>query len=302
MEFRELKTFQIVASLSSFNKAARVLHLAQSTVSAQIRSLENSLGKPLFHRSGKMISLTTAGTELLNYTQRLINIEIELRSAIGDLDHKTGTLTIKTPQSVSACILPDIMKSFQLMFPKIGFDIDWCTSYHLADIFHAGTIDLAFLITDTFTDKNLYSESLMPVFPVFAVAADKEHSDMHIMKIHDLEGETLLFAKSECSYKKKLQKMMLESDVRPGKMIEINSLEAIRQLMILGYGIGFLPKMALSNELNSGQLKILNWEGPELVMNLVMIWSKSKPLSEPLQAFIMTVREEIEKNPVLRTV
>jgi len=58
MEFRELKTFQVAASLLSFNKAANVLHYAQSTISSQIQSLENSLGEALFLRSGNKISLT----------------------------------------------------------------------------------------------------------------------------------------------------------------------------------------------------------------------------------------------------
>ena len=69
MEFRELKTFQVVASLLSFSNAANVLHMAQSTVSAQIRSLEYSLGKDLFVRSGKKVSLTSAGVKLMDYTQ-----------------------------------------------------------------------------------------------------------------------------------------------------------------------------------------------------------------------------------------
>jgi len=70
MEFRELKTFQVVASLLSFNKASEVLHLAQSTVSAQIQSLEQSLGKELFHRNGKTISFTPAGVKLLSHVQQ----------------------------------------------------------------------------------------------------------------------------------------------------------------------------------------------------------------------------------------
>ncbi len=65
MEIRQLKTFQVVARLLSFNKAAQVLHYAQSTVSAQIRLLEDELEVQLFNRLGKSIVLTEAGEQLM---------------------------------------------------------------------------------------------------------------------------------------------------------------------------------------------------------------------------------------------
>ncbi len=291
MEFRELKTFQVVASLLSFNKAANVLHLAQSTVSAQIRSLENSLGKELFRRTGKTISLTPAGVKLLTYTQRLVNIEKEIQSILGNIDDKYGILTIKTPQSVSTCFLPEIIKEYQLMFPKIGFDIDWCTSFNLVDIFNSGTIDLAFLITEHFEDKNLHIEELTKIKLVFAVNPQDELSKNKKITIKDLNGKTLLLAKSECNYKKILQKMLIHFDVKPEKIIEINSLDAIKRLLILRNGIAFLPEMVITPELNNGLLKTLQWTGKDFDAKLVMIWSKERHISEPLQAFMMMVRK-----------
>ena len=185
MEFRELKTFQVVASLLSFNKAALVLHLAQSTVSAQIRSLENSLGQELFYRTGKSVSLTPAGVKLLNYTQRLINIEKEIRSVMGSPDDQYGILTIKTPQSISTCLFPEIIKAFQAAFPKIGFDIDWCTSFNLINLLNSGTIELAFLITDHFEDKNLQTETLSEIKLVLAVHPQNELLKKKKVTIHD---------------------------------------------------------------------------------------------------------------------
>ncbi len=67
MELRQLKTFQTVAQMLSFNRAAEILNYAQSTVSAQIKALEEEFGKPLFDRLGKRIVLTEAGRILLRY-------------------------------------------------------------------------------------------------------------------------------------------------------------------------------------------------------------------------------------------
>lgn len=291
MEFRELKTFQVVASLLSFNNAADVLHLAQSTVSAQIHSLENNLGKELFVRSGKTISLTPAGVKLLEYTQRLINIEKEIQSALGNLDESYGSLNIKTPQSVSTYYFPDLIKEFQLLFPKISFDIDWCTSHNLVDLLNSGTVDLAFLITDSFEEKKLLTEELTKIKLVLAVNPQDDLLKNKKVTIQDLNDKTLILAKSECNYKKILQRMIIQADVKPQKIIEINSLDAIKRLLILGNGIAFLPEMVIREELENGTLKTLNWKGKDFDAGLIMIWSKEKHVSKPLHAFMMMVKK-----------
>ena len=294
MEFRELKTFQVVANLLSFNKAANVVHLAQSTVSAQMRSLENSLGKKLFLRSGKTISLTPAGVKLLAYTQRLINIEKEIQSVLGNLDEKYGNLTIKTPQSVSTYFFPDLIKEFQILFPKVGFDIDWCTSYNLVDILNTGTVDLAFLITDSFEEKKLHTEVLSEIKLVLAVHLQDELLKIKKVTIKDLNGRTLLFAKSECNYIKIMRNLLIQSDIKPRKIIEINSLDAIKKILLSGNGIAFLPEVVIKDELDKGVLETLNWSGKSLDAKLLMIWSKERHISEPLRAFMMMVKKMVQ--------
>jgi DNA-binding transcriptional LysR family regulator len=293
MEFRELKTFQAVASLLSFYKAANILNYAQSTVSSQIQSLENSLGEALFFRSGNKISLTPAGVKLLDYSQRLINIEKEILNNFKGLNEKHGSLTIKTPQSVSACFFPSLLKEFQLIFPKIGFDIDWCTSYNLNDIFNSGVIDLAFLISDCFNDKFLQVEELAKINLVLAVHPQDELLKQRTVSLKDLNGKTMIFAKSDCNYKNILQKMIIESNIQLKKIIEINSMDAIKQLIILGNGIALLPEMVIRDEMDKGLLKIANWKGPAFNARLFMIWRKKKHLSEPLKAFMYMVRKMI---------
>jgi len=293
MEFRELKTFQVVACLLSFNKAASILNLAQSTVSAQIRSLENSLKKDLFIRSGRTISLSPAGEKLMIYTQRLVNIEKEIQADIGSLDDKYGNLTIKTPQTISTYFFPEIIKEFQLIFPNIGFDIDWCTSFNLLDLFNSGTIDLAFLITDSFVDKKLHIDELTKIKLVLAVNPQHELLSKKRFKIKDLNDQTLLFAKSDCNYKNILQKRMLQSDVKEDKSIEINSMDAIKRLLVLSDGVAFLPEIAIKEELDNGELKTLDYTSTDFDAKLIMIWSKEKHISKTLEAFKIMIKKSI---------
>ena len=292
MEFRELKTFQVVANLLSFNKAANVLNYAQSTVSSQIRSLENSLGATLFTRLGNKICLTPSGVKLLKYTQRLINLENEIISNFKNLNDTTGNLIVKTPHSVVAYYLPPIIKEFQLKFPNIGFDFDGCVGYNVNDIFNAGLVDVAFLFCDNFSDPHLYVEELIPVELVFVSNPQDNTFNDTINSINDFHDKTLLLSKSDCSYRMIFEKMLIEANIKLKKTVEVNSPEAVKKMLSLGCdGIALLPQIAVEQELSTGSLKSLKWKGSAFNAKLYMIWKKEKYQTEATKAFVQAVRD-----------
>lgn len=295
MEFRELKTFQVAAIMLSFSKAAEALNYAQSTVSSQIQSLENSLGEPLFDRAGNKITLTKAGVKLLEYTRPLIDLEKEILCNFKSLKSSNENLVIKAPHSVSTYFLPSIMKEFQLMFPNIGFDLDGCLSYNMNDIFNAGLIDLAFLFTDNFSDKLLHVEELAKVELVFVSNPRDDVYNGTINSVADFNDKILLFAKSDCNYRKILEKMLADANITLKKKIEINNPEAVKQLLMLGgNGVALLPKITIAKELADNSLKSLKWNGPDFNIKLYMVWNKENKQSDATQAFIHTVRNSFK--------
>jgi DNA-binding transcriptional LysR family regulator len=290
MEFRELKTFQVVASLLSFNKAANVLNYAQSTVSQQIQSLENSLGVMLFVRSGNKIKLTDAGVKLLKHTQRLKNIENEILSDFKCLNETTGNLIIKTPHSVIAYFLPPVIKEFQLKYPNIGFDFDGCIGYNVNDVFNAGLIDIAFLITNKFIDKHLQVEELADIELVFVTNPQETEFNDVINSINDFSDKTLILSKSDCSYRMIFEKMLIEANVRLAKTIEVNSPDAAKKMLAEGCrGIALLPKLTVKQEVDEGILKVLKWKGPVFGAKLFMIWNNEKYQTEATKSFVKIV-------------
>jgi len=296
MEFRELKTFQVAAIMLSFSKAAEALNYAQSTVSSQIQSLENSLGETLFDRAGNKITLTKAGVKLLEYTRPLIDLEKEILCNFKSLNSSNENLVIKAPHSVSTYFLPSIMKEFQLMFPNIGFDLDGCLSYNMNDIFNAGLIDLAFLFTDNFSDKLLHVEELAKVELVFVSNPRDDVYNGTINSVADFNDKILLFAKSDCNYRKILEKMLADANITLKKKIEINNPEAVKQLLMLGgNGVALLPKITIAKELSDNSLKCLKWNGPDFNIKLYMVWNKENKQSDAAQAFIHTVRNSFKQ-------
>jgi Transcriptional regulator len=99
MELQQLKTFTTIAKLGSFTKTAELLDYAQSSISAQIRSLEDELGTKLFERLGREVCLTEEGKRLLIYSEQLSKLAEEAKASLMDNNIPQGTLTIEAPES-----------------------------------------------------------------------------------------------------------------------------------------------------------------------------------------------------------
>src|SRR5690242_2052558 len=108
MEIRQLNTFTAIAKMGSFTQAAEMLGYAQSSVTTQIQLLESELETKLFERMGKSITLTSEGTRLLPYAQKILKLSEEAKSVIGNSDVPKGALTVGAPESLCVMRLPGI--------------------------------------------------------------------------------------------------------------------------------------------------------------------------------------------------
>ncbi|MGD9367954.1 MAG: LysR family transcriptional regulator [Desulfobacteraceae bacterium] len=291
MELRQLKTFVTVARLLSFNRAAETLNYAQSTVSSQIKLLEEEFGLPLFDRLGKRILLTEAGHMLLQYSQRMLNIEKETLTKVSGWEEPHGSISIRMPQSIGTYYLPSILSKFQASFPKVGFDISTCAYDVLLYELRSGIIDVAFLLADSIPFSELKTE-LLGVEPLVVVSSTNhplaKKNNLHIRNLADY---SIFLPKHDCSYKMIFEQILTEEKIDPVTFIELNSLEAIKQCILQGLGVAMIPLMAIKNEIAQKKMTILSWPEEVLETAILMIWHKNKWLSPTLQAFMNTVKE-----------
>ncbi len=291
MELRQLKTFRTIATLGSFNQAAEVLDYAQSTVSEQIRALETDLDVHLFNRAGKQVALTEAGEIMLQYAQKMLNLEEEIRSKVSGREEVRGSLSIRIPETVSTYYLPPLLKAFRQRFPKVDFNFTNCAYFSLPEELHSGIINLAFLIVDTFRAADLETEKLLDIplamvtYPGHPLAAKQS------IAITDIKNEPLLLPTSDCSYVQMLEKVLAEEKVELSVALRFNSIEAIKQNLMAGAGVAVLPHVAVKKELAEGLLAELPWPNRPPSANLLMIWQKNKWLPPILEAFMDAARE-----------
>jgi DNA-binding transcriptional LysR family regulator len=197
MEFRQLKTFRVVAEHLSFTRAAEQLHMAQSSVSAQIRGLEEELKVMLFDRIGRRVLLTEAGRKLYDYARRLEGITDEMKSEVAGERYARGCLTIRMPETLATVYMVPVIEEFNREYPDVRLVFINCADRQLPRELNAGSIDLAFLMTDELQMKDVQVVLLKSEELVLASSPHHPLAARNRLEPADLAGETILYPKTD---------------------------------------------------------------------------------------------------------
>ena len=290
MEMQRLRTFRTVATLMNFNQAAEVLNYAQSTISAQIKALENEIGTLLFRRIGKSVQLTEAGAKMLVYADKLLAIGEEALAEVTGKNRATGLLTLRMPQTLATYHFHHILRDYQPRFPRIRLDITSCAMHSLENELRIGTVDLAFLLADSINAENLEPEFLGSESLVIVTHPGNPLASSSRVGLKDLKGQVLFLPKSDCGYRMVLEQEMAAAKITPGTVIEMNSIEAIKQAIMAGIGVTVIPEIAVRGEIGDGRMARVSWVEDDLETGVLMIRCKGKWCPPSLDALMDTVR------------
>jgi len=291
MDFRRLEALRTVAAMMSFSKAAKALHCTQSTVSAQIKTLEQELGAALFHRRGTAIALTKAGEAYLHYADKLLRIRNEAQTRVREAAEPECVLSLRMPQSLSERYLPEIIQAFHLEHPRVGLDVSVCAFAELQAELRAGVVDAAFLLAESVSVSDLDAQCLAVQKLVFVAGPDHPAVRLPRFGFADLAGCVILVPKHDCGYRMFLRRELLERDIRPGAVVECNSMGMLAACAARGLGAALVPEFAVSEELRRGTLVRLPWDGGPLETGVLMIRHKNAWASDELRRFLDICRE-----------
>jgi len=143
MDTQLLSAFIAVADGQSFTRAAEALHLSQPAVSKRITALEDQVGRRLFDRVGRSISLTDAGRTLLPYARKALHDIEDGRRALSRLSGQvSGRLSIGTSHHIGLHRLPPVLRTFTRDFPQVDLDMHFMDSEVACDAVLAGKLEL----------------------------------------------------------------------------------------------------------------------------------------------------------------
>lgn len=291
MELRHLATFRTLATTLNFTRAAVLLGYAQSSVSAQIQELEADLGVRLFERLNKRIMLTDEGYRLLVYAEKLLDLAEEARSALSTTEQPAGAVTISAPETLCTYRLPPLLQRFRATFPQIQVHFRPLPVPDLRRSVLEGRVDVAFVLEEPLRATGLTVEPLLR--ERLLVLAPPDHPLAHSTRVTpaDIEGEPVLLTEVGCSYRNLFKRALSGVGVYPTTNLELTSVEAIKQCVMLGMGITVLPEVAVQQEVTQGRLVALPWSEPNFEVVTQMLWHRDKWQSLALKSFLSLTRE-----------
>ena len=291
MEIRQLRSFQTVANLLSFNKAGVKLHYSQSNISAQIQALEEELGVQLFDRLGRRVQLTESGEQLLQYANKIMDLVDETHSEVTRGKDPQGSLTIRIPETIGVHRLPPVIRDFHSRFPKVQLNFITCAHEGLEKDLRKGLIDLAFLLAESIHAGDLTAETVGFESVVIVSSPDHPLAGKRTVHTRDLAGETILFSKVDCSYRKIFEQILDQEEINRFGRLEFYSIEAIKRSVMAGVGITVLPEIAVAEEVARKRLVILPWSEGKIEVATLMIWYRDRWISPTMKAFMEVAKK-----------
>ena len=193
MEIRTLKYFLAAAREENMSKAAKILHVTQPTLSKQMKSLEDELGKKLFTRHSFSIKLTDEGVLLRNRAEDLVAMADKIEQEFVSLDDITGgELFLGLAESYQIRYLARTIKEFKTKYPNLKYHIISGDTEQISDKLDKGLLDFLVLAEDPDSKKYDYIE--FPEADVWGLvfSEDDAMADKENIHISDLIGLPLL--------------------------------------------------------------------------------------------------------------
>ncbi|MGW8363052.1 LysR family transcriptional regulator [Streptomyces wedmorensis] len=294
MELRLLATFEKVADVLSFTRAAAELGYAQSSVTGQIRSLESSLGVELFERLGSRIRLTEAGERLLPYARRMADLAEEARAAVAVTEELSGPIAVGTMESLTSYRLPPLLEYFHHRYPEVRLTLRPTLGDETRQALRQGTYDVGFLMEPDTEHEGLESEVLAPEPLVLVAAPGHPLAGRPLLTAADLADARLVGTEPGCPYRDLFEREL--RDWAPPFM-EFGTIEATKRGVATGLGIALLPRVTVAGELASGALVPLAWEAP-FTLFTQLAWRRGKRLPAHVRLFVEQARRLVaEQNP-----
>ena len=292
MEIRTLRYFLAVAREENMTRAAEMLHVTQPTLSKQLKSLEDELGKKLFTRHSFSIRLTDEGLLLRNRAQDLVTMADKIEKEFIALDDVTGgNLYFGLAESYQISLLAREINSFKKNYPDLRYYITSGDTEQVAEKLDKGLLDFAVLAE--IPDASKYESLVFPEADIWGVVmpSDSALAKKKAIRVDDLIGLPLFCSGQGWEKdipgwaKDKMDKLHLEGSFRLSYNASLFAKEH------LGYLLTF--DKLVNTSADSGL--VFRPLTPKLETNLYLIWKRYQTFSPIAERFIKQMQQALSK-------
>lgn len=290
MELRHLRYFVALGERLSFTRAAKQVHVTQSTLSHQIRQFEDELGLSLFDRVGKRVVMTEAGEQLFPaVTKALGDIDAAVRGLRGDSAQIDGTLRIGVVHSVNVNLMPACLALFLARHPSVRIVVEELAAPMVEKRLLAGEIDLGIAYEPAgladLTFEALYDEELaLAVTPAHPLAGHKR------IRMIELHRRPVILLTQDFATRRMLDGWFESSGAEPKVVVEMNTIGAMLDMVRSSGVAAIVPERAIAS---AADLRAVALEGPTPRRTPGLLWLRRHERSAAARSFAAILRRNV---------
>jgi DNA-binding transcriptional LysR family regulator len=288
MADRRLQVFYTVARQLSFTRAAEQLCMTQPAVTFQIKQLEEHFDARLFERDRGGIVLTPAGRVVLDYAERILELNDELDQRVGDLRGAvSGPLLLGCSMTIAEFILPRILGEFKALHPQVQPHMTVANSETIENRVADHTIDLG-LIESPAHLPGLHTEVCCDDELVMICAPDYPLAKHKAVTARQIAGQPYVSREAGSGTREFADQYLTAAGVGADDLnivMELGSPEAIKGVVETGIGIAIMSRASVAKELRLGSLVALPLK-PRLMRQLSLVYPQKEFRSRLLSTFV----------------
>lgn len=287
MELSQLQTFLVIAREGQMTRAASVLHLTQPALSAQLSKLEEELGGPLFDRTPRGMTLTHAGEVFKPFAEEALGRLKDGERALRELRGlEAGNLAVGGGATATTYLLPPVLAQFHEAHPGLQLFVREQASSGVIDAVISGELDLGIVTLgsgerppEPLTMARWVEDELVLVVPPGHSFEGRETYEWK-----DLNNLPLVLFEAGSAVRMLIDTRLQAEGTRPEIVMELRSIETIKQMVAQGIGAGFVSRFALSET-----TKGIRAKRDAIKRELAVVWRVDRSLNPAAAAFIQVL-------------
>jgi len=245
MEIRQLQYFVKAAETMNFTEAAGAVFITQSTLSQQIKQLEDELGMLLFDRIGRHVRITEAGHIFLTHARKILNEVQKGKQAITELSNAaTGELNLGVSYAFTSLLLP-ALAPFSNKYPGIKIFITYGSPEELEKKLRLAELDMILAFHNPSDDEDLEMQVLFSSSVVMVVAKNNPLAKLDKISLEELARQELILPGKGFSSRDFINALFYKNKITPNIRIELNDVHSLLSLIQDGHWATVLNEKAL---------------------------------------------------------
>ena len=286
MDLKNLTTFIHVAELGSFTKAGVALGCSQSTISFQIRQLEEELSFPLFERINRTVVLTDKGREVLAYAHQIRQLTDELKQNIQSDRPRSVRIRVAMSDSLCNSLLEDNFQQFLQAHPGINLKIVAAGTEEMFRLLDHNEVDAILTLESHIYNTEYVIVREEEVAHHFVAAASSPLAKLRQIPPEELVHQHFILTEKGRSYRRLLDEQLAQRSLEIIPVLEIGNPHLICELVQQGVGVSFLPDFVTEKAVKEGKLVYLEVPGIQVSIWKQLLHHRDKWISPQISSVL----------------